>query len=151
MAERIEEVLQRYLDGLDERIRHKLPINLVGWFFTYAGGIWRNMVRHASRDAMSFLIEPFDSVSEQSLGQVWPENIIRNRMTEQFESWLAGDSEKKPFVFSDEEAAVLKYLYHRRQGRLSPPVSSHRMKELMPELQAKVRLWLDDLGDVNLA
>lgn len=147
LAERIDRLLQQYLQQLDERIRQKHPISLIGLFSAYAANIWKNKVRHASHDAMRmFRVAPYDIPEPASASGSWVEDVFKSRAVQQLEAWLAGDIEERPPIFSDEEAAILRYLYQSKGNRsLKSPVPRPRIKQLVPQLQAKVRLFVGDI------
>jgi hypothetical protein len=151
LAQRIEHILKLYLQKLDQRIRDRRPINLLDMFIAHTSNMWRSMVRHATQDAMQTLsIEPYDFVDARTTSTTWIEDVFQSHVIEQFEAWLAGEINSKPPVFSDEEASVLQYLYRRKGGPpKKAPVTSRRMKELIPQLQTKVRLWLGDIREVH--
>ena len=148
LAAQADKLLNRYLQQVEQRIRSKASISLLGLFITYATNIWRDMVRRATRDAMRTLsIEPYDLVEFRSISPTYTEDVFRDRALQQFERWLAAEDVKKPMVFTDEEAAVLKYLYRSKSGEKSPrPVPARRLSELIPHLERKVRLWLGSAG-----
>jgi hypothetical protein len=147
LAGRTGELLQNYLQQLDGRIRNKRRVSIIDLFISYATNIWRSMIQAAKKDAMQTLsIEPYDIIEMGTNISTWPEDIFRGNAAAHLESWLAGDIPRKPAIFSDEEADLLKYLYNDKEDRKAkPPIPMSRVRELLPHLQTKVRLFLGDI------
>lgn len=147
LAERIEAMLNQYSRELDKRIREKKRTALVALFVAYASNLWRDMVRHAIRKGIPTISIGINSIEIPDLrttGSTWSEDILKNNAAEQLESWLAGETQKKPPVFSDKEAQILKCLYAQRGNRSRNYRGCD--KDLRQQLLTKVRLFLGHIA-----
>jgi len=149
LADDVEIILGNYADTLAERIRTKQLISIVRYFADVAGSRIRGKVQDATREqSHKVYIADFDDLSAQVSKEDWMDRVFRIRAAESFEKWLAGYSEDRPQIFTDEEGQILRYLYSRGlKDEQKPPVSEAKLLNMIKTLKTKVRLYL---GDVHI-
>lgn len=147
MAERIEQLLADYSDQLKQRIRNKQIISIINYFIATVRKSAEKAVERIEQDAeLVTYIYDYDE-SEMALGGGdWMERVFKSKAAAALERWLAGYDDNKPGVFTDEEAAVLKYLYNGgNRSSVKPPCDEAKLLEMVKHLRTKVRLYLGDL------
>lgn len=148
LAQQSERLLTQYLSQIERVIRSKETISLLDMITSAAKKIWNKMVTVATQEALRMqsiepsAIEQYEPSARAALG-----NSSGGRAAMEFELWLAGAIEKKPKIFTDEEAELLKYLYSKGGNRTArAPFPAHKIKQIMPLLREKVRLFLEDFA-----
>jgi hypothetical protein len=147
LAKRIDKVLRQYSAQLEQKIRDKQDLSLVQVFVKYALNLWAQMVRSAKKQVENFSAVKLDELPDAALtASNSSERMLKQYLADRLEAWLAGETDEKPSILSDEEAKVLKYLYMSKSDQPLPkPVPFERIKHLVPQLRTKVRLLLGDI------
>jgi hypothetical protein len=146
LARQAERLLTQYLSQIDRVVRSKEKISLLDMVTSSSKKLWSNMVSAATHEAGRTQSIEYAAIEHYEPGvPSGPQKSSGGSAAMEFELWLVGAVEKKPKIFTDEEAELLKYLYSKEGNPMAQaPLSAHKIQKMMPLLKEKVRLFLED-------
>lgn len=152
-AQKLPQIIEKYLETIPENVRKKRRPNLVKDFFRIAIDKLTDIAGDIDA-AIAISIDQLEHVlvdkSEEGDSDEEPTSTLESTVGAQasydLESWLTGYNDKRPVLFSEAEGKLLKLLYSAdlpiRELAKEVGLSVPKVRKEIGRLEEKVRLYL---------